>query len=269
MRSLKLTRALTAACAGCLLAFPAAAQSQPEPAPLVGASIVFDPSNFTENLATAIQTAEAIHQRVEMIRHQIRQIEWMIANVRALEDPTYRQVLAVLAHLAQEMERQTEGLLYSQPDAARRFERIYPHEVSSRELAAEERLRVHTTIETAEAAVIATHELADHWPTSQRTVEQMKEELLATGGHLEALQSLGLMVSWVGEEVSLATQQQTLTNNLLAVALAHLVSSYDSGAQTLRRAVEASSTPSRPYSAFPSIPVIPPGYPRALLGGLP
>jgi P-type conjugative transfer protein TrbJ len=245
---------------------PAIHAAEPEPPTQLGISIVFDPTNFQQNLLTAIRTAEAIRQRIEMIRHQIEQLRWMLDNIRDLEDPTYRQVAALLALLAREMERRTEGLVYSQRDIDRRFQEIYPHQTPSPDLAGDEERRIHTTIETARAALVGAHELSDSWARSQRTVGEMKDELLDTDGHLEALQSVGLILSWVGEEVSLGTQQQTMTNNLLAVLLAHWLSSQDEAAQTFRKAVDNSRTPRRTYASFEPLPVVPAGYPRRLGG---
>jgi hypothetical protein len=66
--------------------------------------------------------------------------------------------------------------------------------------------------------------------------------------------------------VSLGTQQQTMTNNLLAVLLAHWLSSQDEAAQTFRKAVDNSRTPRRTYASFEPLPVVPAGYPRRLGG---
>lgn len=225
---------------------------------------VFDASNFGQNTLTAVRTARAILQRIEMIRHQIRQIEIALRNLQDLDEPTFRSILSHLLRLERTMERETEGLVYTLRHLDHLYRQTYPHgeEAVAEDLTDAQRQRVETSLETARAALLATQLQGEDLEASQRTLARMRQEALDTEGHLQALQALGLLEAHTAQEVGKLHQQALIQTNLLAVVLAHEISSRSAAAETLRESVEAARRAPRAYAATQPLPVIPPGLPR-------
>jgi P-type conjugative transfer protein TrbJ len=221
---------------------------------------VFDAANFTQNTLTALRTAEAILQRIEMIRHQIIQIEHMVTNLRTLENPTLREILSHLTRVLSEMERRTRGLIYSQADLDGEFREIFSQGRPAEDLLAEDRRRIETSIETARAALLATRLQGEDLLRSQTTLARMKSDALGARGNLQALQSVALLEAHGAEEISKLTQQMLIQTNLTAVALAELYSSRSEAEETFRRAVEASRADVPAYASVAPLPVIPESY---------
>jgi P-type conjugative transfer protein TrbJ len=221
---------------------------------------VFDAANFTQNTLTALRTAEAILQRIEMIRHQIIQIEHMVTNLRTIENPTLREILSHLTRVLSEMERRTKGLIYSQAHLDDRFREVFAQGRPAEDLLAEDRRRIETSIETARAALLATRLQGEDLLRSQTTLARMKSDALSTRGNLQALQSVALLEAHGAEEISKLTQQMLIQTNLTAVALAELYSSRSEAEETFRKAVEASRMDVPAYASVPPLPVIPESY---------
>lgn len=224
---------------------------------------VFDGPNFGQNLLTALRTAQAVLQRIQMIRHQIEQVRLQVLSLKHLADPIVRQVLGVLSDIERELERTREALVFtlSRRDLDERFVELYPAAEPAEHLAHAELARVEAGLATARAALQATRELTESFPTAQHLLGGMKERLLAAEGHLGALQSVGLITSWVGEEVSLLNEQTAITNNLLALVIAHGLATRENAWATLSRAVADSRREVPPYAAVEPVAVLPPGFP--------
>jgi P-type conjugative transfer protein TrbJ len=254
-----LTRALCALLA--LLLLPAAL-SPPE---AEAAIPVFDGANFSQNLLTAVRTAQAILQRIRMIENQIRQIEWMIANVRDLEDPTVADLLPLLAALQRLLGRYRQAAVVTLESLEGWVETVYPatEQPAAGELGREQLQRFATTLETAKAVLMATREIARDLPGEQTLVTGMAGDLLATDGLLEAAQAEGLLTGAAAGQLVLLNQQTALANNLQAVAVAHEISSQARAVSAFTAAVEASRVEVGPYRSFTPLPVIPANYPRS------
>lgn len=225
---------------------------------------VFDSANWSQNVLTALRTARAILQRIEMIQNQIHQIEMALKNLEDLDDPTFRSILSLLLRLERTMERETEGLVYTLRHLDHLYRQTYPHgeEAVAEDLTDAQRQRVETSLETARAALLATRIQGEDLQASQRTLERMREEALDTEGHLQALQSLALLEGHTAQEVGKLHQQVLVQTNLLAVVLAHQISSRSAAAETLRASIESARRAPRDYSATEPLAVIPPGLAR-------
>jgi len=229
-------------------------------APGTSGLTVFDPANFGQNSLTALRTAEAILQRIEMIRHQITQIEHMVTNLRSIEDPTLGEILSHLSRVLSEMERRTRGLIYSQANLDSRFGEVFPQGRPAEDLLAEDRRRIETTLETARAALLATRLQGEDLLRSQATLAEMKSDALGTEGNLQALQSVALLEAHSAEEISRLTQQMLIQTNLTAVVAAELYSSRSTAEETFREAVRASRRDVPAYASVAPLPVIPANY---------
>ena len=229
-------------------------------APGTSGLTVFDAANFAQNSLTAVRTAEAILQRIEMIRHQIIQIEHMVTNLRELEDPSLREILSLLSRVLSEMEHRTKGLIYSRRDLDRRFREIFAQGEAAEDLLAEDRLRIETSLETARAALLASRLQGEDLLRSQATLAQMKGQALEARGNLEALQSVALLEAHNAEEISKLTQQMLIQTNLTAVVVAELLSSRSAAEETFREAVVASRVDVPAYASTSPLPVIPANY---------
>lgn len=250
---------------GALLLGLVAPLALPRPA---GAAIpVIDPANLAQNIRTAIATVQAISQRIQMIRNQIREIEWMVRNVQQLDRPTIREVATLLAQLEATMRQETRGLVYSLRDLSRLFEESYPGYEASPDVNRAEAERATTTLDTFRAALLATQQMADANLRSQLTLDRMKSDALDTQGLLQASQSQALLTSYVGEEISKLLEQVEVLTNVEAVGLAHRLSSEATAEATFTDAVRRSRRGVPSYDAVQPLPLVPTDYPHGVLGG--
>jgi len=228
--------------------------------PKASALPVFDAANFAQNSLTALRTAEAILQRIQMIRHQITQIEHMLTNLKELDKPTFRNIQFLLRRLTRLMEQRTRGLIYSQRQLSRTFQRIYPHSEPAEDLRKEEQERTETTVETLRAALLATQLQGEELVFSQAALAGMKSQALEAEGNLQALQSIALLEGYTAEEVSKLNQQLLVQTNMLAVAFAQYFATQAAAEETFRKALDETYIDVPPYATVTPLPVVPDGF---------
>jgi|GEM_PF-4687446 len=229
---------------------------------------VFDISNFTQNLRTAVAQLRAIQQRVEMFQNQLDQYRWMLAQVEHLEDPEVREITGLLREIERLLE-DTGGLVYTLPDTSERFLDTFPAFEASPDLREDELSRAETTLETLRAALGSTQTLGESFLPSQRKLSRMKLQALGTRGHLEIFQSQAVLTSYLAEEVTKLLQQQAVATNAEVVYYAHRLSNEVAAAETLREAIRTAHRGVGPYEATRPLPVVPPSLPRGFFAPRP
>lgn len=234
-----------------------------QPAPARAQFAVFDGANFGQNALTALRAAEAILQRIQMIQHQLTQIEHMLRNLAQIEEPVFTRILRHLFQVLRVMERETKGLIYSQRLASIQFQRIYRWEPAEHDLLEEDRKRVETSIETARAALLATKLQGEDLLRAQSRLEELKDQALDAEGNLQALEALALLEAHTAQEIGKLTQQMLIQTNLTSVAVAHALASPSAAEETFREVVEASRRDVPSYGSVPPIPVVPETYQRS------
>lgn len=217
---------------------------------------VFDASNFTQNVRTAVAQLRALEQRLQMIRNQIDQYRWMLDQIRPLKDPTLRDLTRLLGDIDRLL-RRTRGLLYNHPEADEKFKKTYPAFEASEDLRADEMKRAETTLETLRATLLATRRMGKTFRPSQGTLARMKAQALGAQGHLEAYQAQAVLTSFVAEEVGKLLQQQAVHSNAQTVYAAYRLSTEVAAAETHRKAMLSTHRDVGPYEATEPLPVVP------------
>lgn len=251
---------------GFLLLFPVALEP-----PVTEAAIpVIDGPNLVQNLRTAIAQIRAIEQRLEILRTQVDQYRWMLAQIKRLENPRFREIARLLSQI-ERVVSDSDGLVYTLPDTSERFLETFPGFEPADDLRADELQRASTTLETLRATLAATQRMGESFLPSQSELAEMKLQALSARGHLEVFQAQAVLSSYVAEEVSKLLQQQAVETNAEVLYYAHRLSTELTAAESLRQALLDAHRGVGPYEATEPIPVIPPSLPQRFFapGGRP
>jgi len=89
------------------------------------ALIVFDPSNFVQNMLTAIQTLQQLYNQIKQLQNEAKMLENQARNLASLPSSVVGQLRANLA-LTQRLIDQAKGLAYDVARMDRDFARLYP-----------------------------------------------------------------------------------------------------------------------------------------------
>ncbi len=222
-------------------------------APAVAQEAVYDQANHIQNILTAIQTYLAILQRITMIVNQVQ-------DLAALEEPEYRQIRTLLLRLAQIL-REAEGLVYSLENLDERFQELYPGYEPAEDVAERYEDRVEVLLDTARGVLLSTKENSRDLEEAQWTLGTLRDQLLEAEGNLEAIHAQGILVGFLAEEVSKATQQSMALTNLLAVEAAHRLQTEAEAVSTFEEWLAESRQPAPTYDSGPMHPLVPGSLP--------
>lgn len=214
---------------------------------------VYDAANHRENILTAIQTYLALLQRVIQIANQLQ-------NLLALEEPEFRQIHTLLLELA-DILRDAQGLVYSLESLDPRFRELFPGVEAVDDLPGSYAESVRVTLDTLRGVLLSTRRNAQDLAEAQWTVGTLREQLLETEGNLEAVHAQGILIGFLAEEVSKATQQLAVLTNLQAVASAHQVQTQAEGIATFERSLLDGHRPAPAYGAGTMHPLVPGSLP--------
>jgi len=90
-----------------------------------GGMIVFDPTNFTKNTITALQTTRMVTQQIQSYQTQLQQYQLEIQNIKNFPQFTWDNVANTLANLSNAIQTgQALGYSLQNMDAA--FQKAYP-----------------------------------------------------------------------------------------------------------------------------------------------
>lgn len=117
MRPYILTAALFALTQASLITPPATAQ-------LFG-GVVYDPSNHTQNILTAVRALQQINQQIQQLAHEIQMLENMARDLETLPGSIAADILRRLGQI-DELMREAEGIGYRVEEIERKYEEIYP-----------------------------------------------------------------------------------------------------------------------------------------------
>lgn len=226
---------------------------------------VFDAPNWVQNVLTALRTLEAILQRIQQIQNQIEQLERMDLNLEDLDAPFFRRLFALVRNIEGEL-RRTAGLLYTLSNLDQRFRDLYPHHVVSDDLERDEREQMFSTIETLRGTLLATQRLAQDSGNAERVLEDLRLQVLDTEGNLQVAKAQAMMLAHLGQEISKMQQQTSILANAMIVREAQTASREARAEETFREALSTSHRFVPDYEASPSVDVIPPNFPRLILG---
>lgn len=225
---------------------------------------VFDAPNWVQNVLSALRALESILQRIQMIQHQIDQIERMDINLEDLDTPFFRRLFALVSDINVQLQR-AAGLFYTLSNLDEQFRDLYPHHVVSDDLERDELEQMFATLETLRGTLLATQKLAQDAGNAERVLEDLRDQALDTEGHLQVFKAQAMMLAHVGQEVSKVQQQTSLLVNALIVREAHTASREARAEATFRESLRTSYRFLAHYDASVSISIIPTTLPRLTL----
>lgn len=207
-------------------------------APAYAQKIVFDPSNFSQNILTAARTLEQINNQIKQLHNDAR-------NLAGLDFSALAELRASLAATNQ-LIRQAQGLAFAVARMESDFKRLYPQaytaSISGNQMALDARQRWHNSLEALRTATQVQAQAVQNFASDERTLADLVNRSQSAVGALQAMQATNQLLALQSRQAMQAQQLQITHGRATALEQARQVAVQER-AREVRRRFQGSGTP--------------------------
>lgn len=200
-------------------------------APAAAQRIVFDPSNYSQNILTAART-------LEQINNQIRQLQNDARNLTSLDFSALQQLRATTQAVSQ-LIQQAQGLAFNLSQIDAEFARLYPQTyaatISGDQMAIDARTRWRNSLEALRTAVQVQAQAVQNFPRDEQSLVDLVDRSQAAVGALQALQATNQLLALQSRQAMQAQQLQVTQERAAALELARQVAAQERAREVRRR----------------------------------
>jgi P-type conjugative transfer protein TrbJ len=208
------------ALAGALLASPAQA-----------GLLVFDPSNYAQNILTAAHT-------LEQINNQIKQLQNDALNLTNLPFSALQQLLDTTSAV-NDLIQQAQGLAFNVQQMESGFAQLYPQEysalISASQMTIDARTRWKNSLEALRTAAKVQAQAVQNLPADQQTLTDLVERSQSAVGTLQALQATNQLLALQSRQAMQTQQMEATQDRAVALEQARQVAVQERAREVRRR----------------------------------
>lgn len=200
-------------------------------APAAAQKIVFDPSNYSQNILTAART-------LEQINNQIRQLQNDARNLTSLDFSALQQMRATTQAVNQ-LVQQAQGIAFNLSQMDAEFARLHPQTyaatISGNQMAIDARTRWRNSLEALRTAVQVQSQAVQNLPRDEQNLADLVERSQAAVGALQALQATNQLLALQSRQAMQAQQLQITQERAASLELARQVAVQERAREVRRR----------------------------------
>jgi P-type conjugative transfer protein TrbJ len=232
---------LLAAAAASLIALGPAAHAQ---------WIVFDPSNYSQNILTAARTLEQINNQIRQLQNEAQMLTNQARNLTSLDFSALGELRAALSATNQ-LIQQGQGLAFNVAQMETDFRRLYPESytaaISGAQMGADARTRWTNSLEALRTATKVQSQAVQNFTSDERTLTDLVNRSQSATGALQAMQATNQLLALQSRQAMQAQQLQITQDRAAALEQARQVAVQER-AREVRRRFQGEGTPYSPYA---------------------
>ncbi|WP_315833489.1 P-type conjugative transfer protein TrbJ [Bradyrhizobium prioriisuperbiae] len=178
----------------------------------LGAQIVFDPSNYSQNVLTAARTLEQINNQIRSLENQAQMLINQAKNLASLPSSVVGQLTSHINEI-NSLIAQAKGITFDIQNTSSDFERLYPRQysaaVSSDRMVRDATSRWDNTYQAFRQTLLTQATIASNLTQDGQTLKTLMAGSSGATGSLQALQSSN-------ELLALQIKQSLQTQALIA-----------------------------------------------------
>jgi P-type conjugative transfer protein TrbJ len=193
--------------------------------------IVFDPSNYAQNIMTAANTLETIN-------NQIRQLQNDALNLTRLNISSLPELRAALAS-ANQLIQQAQGLAYQVSTMQAEFSRLYPEAYTSatsgNQMALDARQRWDFSLKALGAAMRVQAQAVQNFASDENTLTDLVNRSQSAVGALQAAQATNQLLALQSRQAMQEQQLRVTQDRAVGLELARVVAAQERAREVRRR----------------------------------
>ena len=198
--------------AACLAACLALSAPQPAYALFGAGDVVFDPSNYSQNVLQAARALQQINNQIQSLQNEVLMLQNMARHLVPLDYSSLNAIEAALRRINLLM-AQAQGITFEIDNTDRELARLYPKEyastVTSDELARDARDRWEHSMDALRQTMLVQAQVVQNVEADSGELARLVTESQASIGSLQAQQAANQLLA-------LSTKQQLQTQELVA-----------------------------------------------------
>jgi P-type conjugative transfer protein TrbJ len=206
--------------------------------PVHAQKIVFDPSNFSQNILTAARTLEQINNQIKQLQNDAR-------NLTSLNFSSLGELRAALAATST-LIRQAQGLAFDVARMESEFKRLYPQaytaSISGNQMALDARQRWQNSLEALRTATQVQSQAVQNFASDERALTDLVNRSQSAVGALQAMQATNQLLALQSRQAMQAQQLQITQDRATALEQARQVAVQER-AREVRRRFQGTGTP--------------------------
>jgi P-type conjugative transfer protein TrbJ len=212
--------------------------------------IVFDPSNYSQNILTAARTLEQINNQIRQLQNEAQMLTNQARNLTSLNFSALGELRAALAATNQ-LIQQGQGLAFNVAQMETEFRRLYPESysaaISGTQMAADARSRWTQSLEALRTATKVQSQAVQNFASDERTLTDLVNRSQSATGALQAMQATNQLLALQSRQAMQAQQLQITQDRAAALEQARQVAVQER-AREVRRRFQGDGTPYTPYT---------------------
>jgi P-type conjugative transfer protein TrbJ len=212
--------------------------------------IVFDPSNYSQNILTATRTLEQINNQIRQLQNEAQMLTNQARNLTSLNFSALSELRAALAATNQ-LIQQGQGLAFNVAQMETDFRRLYPESysaaISGTQMAADARTRWTQSLEALRTATKVQSQAVQNFTSDERTLTDLVNRSQSATGALQAMQATNQLLALQSRQAMQAQQLQITQDRAAALEQARQVAVQER-AREVRRRFQGEGTPYTPYA---------------------
>lgn len=170
-----------------------------------GGMIVYDPTNWIQNVSTAANTAQGVEKQVEALQTQAQQYQVELNNARTTKQYVWSDISNILANLSNTIQT-GNAVAYSMADVDQKFQQAYPGYSPSQNYAQEYQQWSSTSMDTIRGVLDSTSMSFQNFQTQEQTVNTLRGLANNPTGQMQSIEA-GTMIAGQTANELLTLQQ--------------------------------------------------------------
>lgn len=212
--------------------------------------IVFDPSNFSQNVLTAARTLEQINNQIRQLQNEAQMLANQARNLTSLNFSALGELRAALSATNQ-LIQQGQGLAFNVAQMDMDFRRLYPQSysaaISGTQMATDARKRWTNSLEALRTAAKVQSQAVQNFTSDERTLSDLVNRSQSATGALQAMQATNQLLALQSRQAMQAQQLQITQDRAVALEQARQVAVQER-AREVRRRFQGDGTAYTPYT---------------------
>ena len=212
--------------------------------------VVFDPSNYSQNILTAARTLEQINNQIRQLQNEAQMLMNQARNLTGLDFSALADLRAALSSTNQ-LIQQAQGMAFNVAQMEGEFSRLYPnaYSVSSsgEQMALDARQRWRNSLEALRTATQLQSQAVQNFRSDEQTLTDLVNRSQSAVGALQATQATNQLLALQARQAIQAQQLQITQDRATALEQARQVAVQER-AREVRRRFQGEGTPYTPYT---------------------
>lgn len=212
--------------------------------------IVFDPSNYAENVLTAARTLEQINNQIQQLQNEARMLINQARNLTGLDFSALSELRAALSATNQ-LIRQAQGLAFNVQQMETQFRELYPESfsasVTNAQMVLDARKRWTNSLEALRTAAKVQAQAVQNFAADEQALTDLVNRSQSAVGALQAMQATNQLLALQARQAIQAQQLQLTQDRAVALEQARQVAVHER-AREVRRRFMGSGTPYTPQT---------------------